>query len=150
MKTGLQRRMASDREGSRRLSGRLSHLKHKVYGTKPISSEATALPQQLWQQAGAGEGARPVADTTLTGTWTFGRRRLRERGAGSLLDSLLHLRLPLGFRLEVPALPFLEAPLLILCLRRKCKGKPVLHEIRVLTANVFLHKAGGDLCGIKY
>lgn len=64
VKTGLQRQMASDREGSRRLSGRLSHLKHKVYGTKPISSEATALPQQLWQQAGAGEGARPGADRT--------------------------------------------------------------------------------------
>lgn len=108
--------MASDQEGSRRLLGRLSHLKHKVYGAKPISSKATAPPRQLRWQAGAGEGARPGADQTqhLTGTWTFGRRRLRERGAGSLLGSLLHLRLPLGFRLEVPALPFLEAPLLIL------------------------------------
>lgn len=35
----------------------------------------------------------------------------------SLLGRLLHLRLPLSFGLQVPALPFLKATLLILCLR---------------------------------
>lgn len=78
----------------------------------------------------------------------------------SLLGSLLHLRLPLGFGLQVPALPFLEATLLVLCLRlrsqkeckaaasvyckcvqegsasQKCEGKAALCPTHNMTASV--------------
>jgi len=81
VKTGLEGWRTSAREGSRRLSGHWSHLKHKVYGTKPTSSEATTPPRRLWRQARAAQArGRRGPDTTLTGTWTFGGRRPGARG----------------------------------------------------------------------
>lgn len=84
-----------------------------------------AAKQRRRQQAGAGGGmglARTGHKTNRNNLDVW-RARVPAR---SLLGSLLHLRLPLGFGLQVPALPFLEATLLVLCLRlrtqRECKA----------------------------
>lgn len=61
-----------------------------------------------------GRGTRPRTRNNNTN----GDGEVWRGGAGpSVLGSLLHLRLPLGFRLQVSALPFLKAPLLLLALR---------------------------------
>lgn len=68
------------------------------------------------QQAGAGGGTGLArAGHKTNGNNLYAWRALVPHR--SLLGSLLlHLRLPLGFGLQVPALPFLEATLLVLCL----------------------------------
>lgn len=107
----LWRQVASAWEDSWRLSGSCSHLKHEVYGAEPIGSEA---------EAGAGGGGTGRARTKhkTNGNNLDVWRALVARVPGrSLLGRLLHLRLPLSFGLQVPALPFLEATLLVLCLR---------------------------------
>lgn len=85
----------------------------------------SAAKQRRRQQAGAGGGmglARTGHKTNRNNLDVWQTRV----PARSLLGSLLHLRLPLGFGLQVPALPFLEATLLVLCLclrpQKECKA----------------------------
>lgn len=85
----------------------------------------SAAKQRRRQQAGAGGGmglARTGHKTNGNNldVWRALVARVPDR---SLLGSLLHLRLPLGFGLQVPALPFLEATLLVLCLRLRPQNK---------------------------
>lgn len=87
-------------------------------GGKRHSRRGTALLQrQIRTRAPLrrhGRSTRPrTRNTTRMGTGRSGRAV----AGPSVLGSLLHLRLPLGFRLQVSALPFLKAPLLLLALR---------------------------------
>lgn len=95
-----------------------SHLKHEVCGAEPSSSEAVELAAG-WggrrRGAGAGRTQKTNGKNLYANLYAW-RALVAHR---SLLGSLLlHLRLPLGFGLQVPALPFLEATLLVLCLRQ--------------------------------
>lgn len=88
----------------------------------------SAAKQRHRQQAGAG-GGMGLARTRhkMNGNNLDVWRALVARVPGrSLLHRLLHLRLPLSFGLQVPALPFLKATLLVLRLRlrprKECKA----------------------------
>lgn len=93
--------------------------------TRSTVLSPSAAKQRRRQQAGAGGGmglARTGHKTNGNNldVWRALVARVPDR---SLLGSLLHLRLPLGFGLQVPALPFLEATLLVLCLRLRPQNK---------------------------
>lgn len=80
----------------------------------------SAAKRRRRQQAGAGGGmglARTRHKKTNGNNLDVWRALVARVPGRSLLGGLLHLRLPLSFGLQVPALPFLEATLLVLCLR---------------------------------
>lgn len=96
---------------------------------RPPEARGVRCRAHRQQSGGRRRGAGADPDTKTNGNNLDVWRALAASVPdSSLLGSLLQLCLPLGFGLQVPALPFLEATLLVLCLRlrRKEEGKAVV------------------------
>lgn len=103
------------RQSPQELLSRLSHGVRVGSGTAGVAQPSCSASSALEPRSGGTAAARGPAHATQH---EWGRGGSAERCAGpSVLGSLLQLRLPLGFRLQVSALPFLKAPLLLLVLR---------------------------------